>query len=86
MLSMIDHNYLLNFIFGLLEFFKLIIVKFHQKNTLYLLLKISCCIFDHVNIINTVIGIICPEELFAMLSFQGFIYVKKMTFLKVLIF
>jgi hypothetical protein len=83
---MIDHNYLLNFIFGLLEFFKLIIVKFHQKNTLYLLLNISCSIFDHVNITITIIGIICPEELLAMLSFQGFIYVKKMVFLETLIF
>jgi len=83
---MTDHNYLLNFIFGLLEFFKLIIVKFHQKNTFYLLLKILCCIFDHVNIINTTIGIICLEEHLAMLSFQGFIYVKKMRFLEALIF
>jgi hypothetical protein len=83
---MIDHNYLLNFIFGLLEFFKLIIVKFHQKNTLYLLLKISCSIFEHANITNTTIGIICPEELLTTLSFQGFIYVKKMAFLEALIF
>jgi hypothetical protein len=83
---MTDHNYLLNLIFGLLEFFKLIIVKFDQKNTFYLLLKILCCIFDHVNIINTIITIICPEELLVMLSFQGFIYVKKMIFLKALIF
>mgnify|MGYP006323123071 CR=1 FL=1 len=86
MLSIIDHKYLLNFIFGLLEFFKLIIVKFHQKNTLYLLLKILSFIFDHVNIINITIGIICLEELLGMLSFQGFIYVKKMTFLEALIF